>query len=193
MSSSYDASTSYNALDDTVYDIFDLDAYVSSLSPSVSATESVRNTPVPAPRLKHYPKTRGHPRPSPAVVSPPVVSAASAVASTSTVPSICCCLDLYRPQHLLSPQPLPSPAPPLLSPIREKVISVQPAPHPPPVLWMPPRPCSPPLLSSSPQNSMSALCGCLNVSTSGSHGDGNQGSTNRVYGIWLKSSTPQRT
>ena len=87
MSSSYDASTSYDALDDTVYDIFDLDAYISSLSPSVSATESVRNTPVPAPRLKRYPKMRGHPHPSPAVVSPPVVSAASAVASTSTVPS----------------------------------------------------------------------------------------------------------
>ena len=86
MSSSYDASTSFDALDNTVYDIFDLDAYVSSLSPSVSTTESVRNTPTPTPHLKHYPKTRGHPRPSPAVVSPPAVSTASAVATTSTVP-----------------------------------------------------------------------------------------------------------
>ena len=87
MSSSYDASTSYNALDDTVYDIFDLDAYVSSLSPSVSATESVRNTPVPASRPKRYPKMHGHPRPSPAIVSSPIVSTTSAVASTSTLPS----------------------------------------------------------------------------------------------------------
>ena len=86
MSTSCDTSTSFNALDDTVYDIFDLDAYVSSLSPSVSTTESVHNTPVPAPRLKRYPKTRGHPCPSPAIVSPPVVSSASAVASTSSVP-----------------------------------------------------------------------------------------------------------
>ena len=87
MSSSYDVSTSYDALDDTVYDIFDLDAYVSSLSPSVSATESVRNTLVPTSRLKCYPKTHGHPRPSPAIISPPTVSATSAVASTSTLPS----------------------------------------------------------------------------------------------------------
>ena len=86
MSSSYDASTSYDTLDDTIYDIFDLDAYVSSLSPSVSTTESVRNTPVPTPRLKCYPKTRGHPRPSPAIVSSPIVSAASAVATTSSLP-----------------------------------------------------------------------------------------------------------
>ena len=85
MSSSYDASTSYNALDDTVYDIFDLDAYVSSLSPSVSASESVPNTPVPASHTKRYPKTRGHPRPSPAVVSPPVVTTTPAVAATSPV------------------------------------------------------------------------------------------------------------
>ena len=86
MSSSYDASTSFDALDDTVYDIFDLDAYVSSLSPSVSTTESIRNTPVPAPCSKRYPKTRGHPHPSPALVSPPVVSTVPAVATTPSVP-----------------------------------------------------------------------------------------------------------
>ena len=87
MSSLYDASTSFDALDDTVYDIFDLDAYVSSLSPSVSTTESVHNTPVPASHPKRYPKTCGHPRPSPAVISPPTVSAASTVATTSSVPA----------------------------------------------------------------------------------------------------------
>ena len=86
MSQSFDISTSYDALDDTVYDIFDVDAYCSSLSPSVPSTESIPDTPVPASRLKRYPKTRGHPRPSPAAVSPPVVSTASAVATTSSVP-----------------------------------------------------------------------------------------------------------
>ena len=87
MSSTYDVSTSFDALNDTIYDIFDLDAYVSSLSPFVSTSESIPNTPAPAPRLKCYPKTRGHPRPSPAVVSPPTVSTASAIATTSSVPA----------------------------------------------------------------------------------------------------------
>ena len=86
MSQSFNISTSYDALDDTVYDIFDVDAYCSSLSPSVPSTESVPNTPVPASHLKCYPKTRSHPRPSPAVVSPPLISTASAVATTSSVP-----------------------------------------------------------------------------------------------------------
>ena len=84
MSQSFDISTSYDALDDTVYDIFNMDAYCSSLSPSVPSAESVPNTPTPAPRLKRYPKMRGYPRPSPAVISPPVVSTTSAVASTSS-------------------------------------------------------------------------------------------------------------
>ena len=96
------------------------------------------------------------------------------------------------PQHPLSPRPPLSLIPPLLNPIREKVVSAQPLPHPPPVLWTPPRPLSPLGPSDLPQNSTSALCRCLSVSTSGSHRDGNQGSTNRVYRIWLKSSTPQK-
>ena len=87
MSQSFDINTSYNALDDTVYDIFDVDAYCSSLSPSVPSTESVSNTPTPATHLKRYPKTRGHPRPSPAIVSPPVITTAPTVASTSSVPA----------------------------------------------------------------------------------------------------------
>ena len=86
MSQSFDISTSYDALDDTVYDIFDVDAYCSSLSPPISTPESVPNTPTPAPRLKRYPKMRGHPSPSPAVISAPVVSAASAVTMTSFLP-----------------------------------------------------------------------------------------------------------
>ena len=170
MSQSFDINTSFDALDNTVYDIFDVDAYCSSLSPSVPSTESVPNTPTPPPCLKRYPKACGHPRPSPAVVSPP-----------------------SSPQHPLSPRPPLPPSPPLLGLIRERVVSAQPLPHPPPVLWTPPRPPSPPPQPpNSPQNSTSALCGCLSVSTSGSHRDGNQGSTNRVYGIWLKSSTPQK-
>ena len=88
MSSSYDASTSYDALDDSVYDIFDLDAYVSSLSPSVPDSEPVRNSLAPTSRLKRYPKTRGHPRPSPAIISPPAVSTTSAVATTSSLPVV---------------------------------------------------------------------------------------------------------
>ena len=87
MSQSFDISTSYNALDNTVYDIFDVDAYCSSLSPSVPSAESVPNTPTPAPRLKCYPKTCGHPCPSPAVIPPPIVSTTSAVATTSSVPA----------------------------------------------------------------------------------------------------------
>ena len=85
MSSSYDASTAYDALDDTVYDLFDLDAYCSSLSPPISTPESVPHAATSISRLKRYPKTRGHPCPSPAVVSPPVVSTASTVAMTSSL------------------------------------------------------------------------------------------------------------
>ena len=97
-------------------------------------------------------------------------------------------LPLYQPP--VSPRRPFSPLPSLLSPTREKVVSTQPLPHPPPVLWTP-RPPSPPTQLSSPLNNTSALCGCLSVSTTGSHRDKNQGSTNRVYGLWLKSSTPQ--
>ena len=81
MSFSHDTATAYDALDNSVYDIFDLDAYCSSLSPSVPDSEPVPNTAASASCLKHYPKTRGHPHPSPAVLSPP------AVACTTTQPS----------------------------------------------------------------------------------------------------------
>ena len=87
MSQSFDINTSYDALDDTIHDIFDVDAYCSSLSSSVPSTESVPNTPTPASRPKRYPKTRGHPRPSPTVVPPPVVTTVPPVTSTSFVPT----------------------------------------------------------------------------------------------------------
>ena len=93
MSSSYDASTAYDALDNTVYDLFDLDAYCSSLSPPVSTPESVPYAATSVSRPKRYPKACGHPRPS--------------------------------PQCPLSPLPT------LLSPVREKVVNVQPQPYPP--------------------------------------------------------------
>ncbi|KIM56402.1 hypothetical protein SCLCIDRAFT_29633 [Scleroderma citrinum Foug A] len=77
MSSSYDATTAYDSLDDSTYDIFNLDAYCNLFSPPVPSPESVPNTPVPGPRLKRYPKTHGHPRPSPAVVPSSVIASAS--------------------------------------------------------------------------------------------------------------------
>ena len=84
MSQSFNISTSYDALDDTVYDIFDVDAYCSSLSPSLTSAESVPDTPTPAARPTRSSRTRGHPRPSPAVVPPPAVS----VVSSAAVPSM---------------------------------------------------------------------------------------------------------
>ena len=88
MSQSFDIDTAYDALDDTIYDIFNVDAYCSSLSPSVPSTESISNTPTPAPHLKRYPKMRGHPRPSPAVVPPPAVTSTSSIpAAAVTKPS----------------------------------------------------------------------------------------------------------
>ena len=88
MSQSFDISTSYDALDDTIHVIFNVDAYCSSLSPSVPDTESVPNTPTPTPHFKRYPKARGYPHPSPAVIPPPPVSfvSTSAVAATPSVP-----------------------------------------------------------------------------------------------------------
>ncbi|KIM58628.1 hypothetical protein SCLCIDRAFT_27897 [Scleroderma citrinum Foug A] len=85
MSVSYNIDTTYDTLNDSVYDIFDLDAYCNSLSSPVSGSESVSNTPTPAPHPKCFPKTRGHPRPSPAIVPPPVV--ASAPAQSASVPA----------------------------------------------------------------------------------------------------------
>ena len=170
MSALYNIDTTYDALDNTVYDIFDLDAYCSSLSPSIPNSEPVPHPSAPTPHLKRFPKMCSHPaHPLPSYYPP-----LSPLPQLSPLP------------RLLSPLACP------LSPTREKVISVQPRPHPPPVLWTPPLPPSPQIQSTSPQNSTSALCGCLNVSTSGSHRDGNQGSTSRVYRVWLKSSTPQK-
>ena len=74
MSLLFNADTTYDALDDSVYDIFNLDAYCSSLSPSVPNSEPFPNPSAPAPHLKRFPKTCGHPRPSPAIVPAPAVT-----------------------------------------------------------------------------------------------------------------------
>ena len=89
MSQSFDIDTTYNTLDKTVYDIFNVDAYCSSLSPPVTSPESVSNASAPASRVKRYPKARGHPWPSPAVIPPPSLSfvSAPAVAMTSSFPA----------------------------------------------------------------------------------------------------------
>ena len=94
MSSSYDISTAFDSLDDSlVSDVFDLDSWTGSLSPPVPRDEPVRNA-TPRPRKRHT-RTRGHPRPSPTVTVPPVTTAVvacpvlstPAVASSSTQPS----------------------------------------------------------------------------------------------------------
>ena len=66
MSQSFDINTSYDALDETVYDIFDVDAYCSSLSPSLASAESIPDTPTPAARPTRTSRTHGHPQPTPA-------------------------------------------------------------------------------------------------------------------------------
>ena len=89
MSSSYDISIAYDALDDSlVSDVFDLDSWSSSLSPPVSSAEPVRHS-TPCPRQKRHPRTCGHPRPTPAFTLPPVTPSVAAppVLSTPTVAS----------------------------------------------------------------------------------------------------------
>ena len=82
MSQSFDINSAYNALDDTVYDIFDVDAYCSSLSPPVSPPEPVPDSAPPTSHVKRYPKTCGHPCLSPAVVPAPSVTATPVISPT---------------------------------------------------------------------------------------------------------------
>ena len=89
MSSSYDIGTVYDALDDSlVSDVLDLDSWCSSLSPPVSSAESVCHS-TPRPRQRCHPRTRGHPRPTPAFALPPITPSVAAppVLSTPTVAS----------------------------------------------------------------------------------------------------------
>ena len=118
MSSTYDISTAFDSLDDSlVSDVFDLDSWTSSLTPPVSRNEPVRNA-TPHPRRCRT-RTRGHPRPSPAVAVPPVTTTAvagpilstPAVASTSTQPCVLSKADKGKGRQ--PPTPSPSPASPM--------------------------------------------------------------------------------
>ena len=89
MSSSFDISTTFDALDDSlVSNVVDLDSWCSSLSPHVSSAEPVCHA-TPRPRQKRYTRTRGHPRPTPAFALPPITHSAAAppVLSTPAVTS----------------------------------------------------------------------------------------------------------
>ncbi|KIM65553.1 hypothetical protein SCLCIDRAFT_22715 [Scleroderma citrinum Foug A] len=60
-----------------------MDSWASSLSPPVASDEPVCH-PTTRSRQRRYARTRGHPRPTPAVTVPPVASAATAVPVLST-------------------------------------------------------------------------------------------------------------
>ena len=113
MSSSYDISTFYDALDDSlVSDVIDLDSWTSSLSPPLPSNEPVRNA-TPRSRPRRSLRTRGHPCPSPAVAVPPVTTTAvagsvlstPAVASTSTQSGV---LDKGKGRQPATPPSSPS-------------------------------------------------------------------------------------
>ena len=115
MSSSFDISTAFDSLDDSlVSDVFDLDSWTSSLSPPVPSDEPVRHA-TPRPRKRHT-RTRGYPRPSPAVTVPPVTTAivagavlsTPAVASTSTQPGVPSRVDKGKGRQPATPSPSPA-------------------------------------------------------------------------------------
>ena len=118
MSSSYDISTTFDALDDSlVSDVLDLDTWCSSFTPPVPSDESVRH-PTPRPRQKRYPRTRRHLRPTPAVTLPPVTRAVAAppvlstppVASSSTQSGVPTRLDKGKGRQTTTPPPSPTSA-----------------------------------------------------------------------------------
>ena len=116
MSSSYDISTFYDALDDSlVSDVIDLDSWTSSLTPPLPGDESVRNS-TPRPRQKRHTRTRGHPRPTPAVALSPVTRTVAAppllstpaVASSSTQPGVPNRPDKGKGRQPATPSPSPA-------------------------------------------------------------------------------------
>ena len=112
MSQSFDITTAYDALDDSlVYDVFNMDSYCASLNTSISPPESVPHTPAPGPHLKHYPKTCGHPHPSPTVVLPPAVASTSSqspVTPSQSRKSIPAKPDKGKGRQHSTPTPTPS-------------------------------------------------------------------------------------
>ena len=127
MSSSYNISTTFDALDDSlVSDVIDLDTWCSSFSSPVPSDEPVRHS--ASRRQKRYPRSRGHPRPSPAVALPPVgravpappVLSTPAVASLSTQPGISGKPDKGKGRQTTTP---PSPSTSALDPSVQAVPS----------------------------------------------------------------------
>ena len=114
MSSSFDISTTFDALDDSlVSDVFDLDSWTSSLSPPVASDEPIRHS-TPHPRQKRHVRMRGYPHPTPAVVLPsaaivagPVLST-PAVASASTWPGVPARVDKGKGRQQTTPAPSPA-------------------------------------------------------------------------------------
>ena len=116
MSSSFDISTAFDALDDSlVSDVIDLDSWTSSLSSPVTSNEPVRHS-TPRPRQKRYTRSRGHPRPTPAIALPSVTRAVAAppllstpaVASMSTQSGVPGRLDKGKGRQPATPSPSPA-------------------------------------------------------------------------------------
>ena len=117
MSSTFDINTVYDALDDSlVSDVIDLDSWTGSFTSPVSSDEPIRHS-TPRPR-KRYPRTRGHPRPTPAVTLPAVTRAVAAppvlstptVASSSTQPGVPGKPDKGKGRQTTTPPPSPASA-----------------------------------------------------------------------------------
>ena len=116
MSSSYDINIAFDALDDSlVSDVLDLDSWTSSLSPPVTSNEPIHH-PASRPRQKRYPRSRGHPCPTPAfavppvsrsVVAPPILST-PAVASSSALPGVPEKPDKGKGHQSTTPPPSPA-------------------------------------------------------------------------------------
>ena len=116
MSSSFDINTAYDALDDSlISDVIDLDSWAGSFSSPVSSTEPVRHS-TPRPRQRHYTRSRGHPRPTPAVALPPVTRSVAAppilstpaVASSSAQPGVSEKPDKGKGRQPTTPSPSPA-------------------------------------------------------------------------------------
>ena len=117
MSSSFDISTAYDALDNSlVSDVLNLESYCSSLSPPVTSHEPVRHS-TPRPRQKRYPRTCGHPRPTPAftlppitwsVAAPPVLSTPAVASSSAQPPSAPEKPDKGKGRQQTTPSPPPT-------------------------------------------------------------------------------------
>ena len=128
MSSSFDINTAFDALDDSlVSDVINLDSWTGSLSPPVTSDEPVHHS-TPRSCQRRHTRTRGHPRPTPAIALPPItrsvaappVLSTPAVASSSTQPGISGKPDKGKGHQPTTPSPSPAssvdPSPPSATP-----------------------------------------------------------------------------